>query len=205
MEKIKNIKYEDLLKDISGKNINEMADILSTKYDLFKEVENIDFFVGIDETVKQILDIPSNLPSIYLFLKKEKMFFNAIELLTNIHTLPKDISIEELNLNLEYAFRMMNLKFNMFYEMVEEGLKMKTQSILTDLVKVFDTKLPNIKELEEIKDGLDNMFKDESPEKLQMIENILSFNDPTMTTIKDAITQVNVNNIQDKLIKDLKK
>ena len=204
MEKIKSIKYGDLMDVVNGRDVKEIIDILSTEYDLFKKPNNIDVFVAVDDTVRKILGLDCSLPSMYLFLKKEVVFFNALELFTNIQNLPKDVTIEELSFELEYAFRVMSLNINSFYEMVEEGVKIKHQEVLNQLTTVFDTKIPTVEELESVKSSLDEMFKDESPEKLKIINDILAFNDPTMVGIKDAINQAGIENIQKQVIKENK-
>ena len=62
---------------------------------------------------------------------------------------------------------------------------------------MFEKGLPDKEDLDEMKNKLDNMFSNESPENLKMIESILAYNDPNIKQIKDFIfnPKVSMSNI----------
>ena len=80
-----------------------------------------------------------------------------------------------------------------FKEMVEDIIREKQNNILNELYDVFNTKLPSVEEIKEIKASIGDVFSNESPEQLKTIEKILAYNDPTMKTIKDVVMDVNIN------------
>lgn len=191
------INYNDLVKEIEGKSLKEITEMILNKK-LFKDVDNISMFSKVDSTINKIIGLSKDVPSIYLFLKRENIFFDALELFTTIELIPRDGSMNDYNINLELAMKNVNIKFNMYYELVEEGLKVLGQSTINELIEIFNTKLPSIEDIQAMKNELDNVFSDESPEKLEKIENILAFNDPTMVGIKDALIQSGIDKAREK-------
>lgn len=193
------VKYNNLIEKVRGKDIKEIMEVIKENH-IFKSVDNISMFSKVDTTINKIVELSKDIPSIYLFLKRETIFFDALELFTTIELIPRDGDMNNYNIDLEKAIRLLNTQFNTYYELVEEGLKMLEQSTMNELIEVFNTKLPSVEDIQAMKNELDNVFSDESPEKLQKIEDILAFNDPTMVGIKNALVQSGVDKAREQVI-----
>lgn len=193
------VEYNNLIEKVRGKDIKEIMEVIKENH-IFKSVDNISMFSKVDTTINKIVELSKDIPSIYLFLKRETIFFDALELFTTIELIPRDGDMNNYNIDLEKAIRLLNTQFNTYYELVEEGLKMLEQSTMNELIEVFNTKLPSVEDIQAMKNELDNVFSDESPEKLQKIEDILAFNDPTMVGIKNALVQSGVDKAREQVI-----
>lgn len=193
------VNYNDLIKKVEGKNLEEIMNIV-VEEKIFKEIDNVSMFSKVDTTVNKIIELSKDVPSIYLFLKKETIFFDALELFTTVELIPRDGNMNDYNMFLERAIRLLNMKLDMYYELVEEGLKTVEQSTINELVEIFNTKLPSVEDIQAMKNELDNVFSNESPEKLQKIEDILAFNDPTMVGIKNALVQSGVEKAREQVV-----
>lgn len=193
------VEYNNLIEKVRGKDIKEIMEVIKENH-IFKSVDNISMFSKVDTTINKIVELSKDIPSIYLFLKRETIFFDALELFTTIELIPRDGDMNNYNIDLEKAIRLLNTQFNTYYELVEEGLKMLEQSIMNELIEVFNTKLPSVEDIQAMKNELDNVFSDESPERLQKIEGILAFNDPTMVGIKNALVQSGVDKAREQVI-----
>lgn len=193
------VEYNKLIEKVRGKDIKEIMEVIKENH-IFKSVDNISMFSKVDTTINKIVELSKDIPSIYLFLKRETIFFDALELFTTIELIPRDGDINNYNIDLEKAIRFLNTQFNTYYELVEEGLKMLEQSTMNELIEIFNTKLPSVEDIQAMKNELDNVFSDESPEKLQKIEDILAFNDPTMVGIKNALVQSGVDKAREQVI-----
>lgn len=193
------ITYAQLKKDVDGLDCQEIYHLLFDKRGiLFKTVENIKLFTTVDSVVSEILKLSKEIPSIYLSVKKQIIFFNFLKIFTNIEMVPEDEPMNEYNIDLEIAFKNYDSKCNMFWELVEDGLKIKEQEAINKMVNLLSTNIPSIEDIQKVKDEMDNLFKDESPERLKTINDILSFNDPTMLTIKEALNQAGIENARNK-------
>lgn len=193
------VEYNKLIEKVRGKDIKEIMEVIKENH-IFKSVDNISMFSKVDTTINKIVELSKDIPSIYLFLKRETIFFDALELFTTIELIPRNGDMNNYNIDLEKAIRFLNTQFNTYYELVEEGLKMLEQSTMNELIEVFNTKLPSVEDIQAMKNELDNVFSDESPEKLQKIEDILAFNDPTMVGIKNALVQSGVDKAREQVI-----
>lgn len=193
------VEYNNLIEKVRGKDIKEIMEVIKENH-IFKAVDNISMFSKVDTTINKIVELSKDIPSIYLFLKRETIFFDALELFTTIELIPRDGDMNNYNIDLEKSMKLLNTQFNTYYELVEEGLKMLEQSTMNELIEVFNTKLPSVEDIQAMKNELDNVFSDESPEKLQKIEDILAFNDPTMVGIKNALVQSGVDKAREQVI-----
>lgn len=193
------VEYNNLIEKVRGKDIKEIMEVIKENH-IFKAVDNISMFSKVDTTINKIVELSKDIPSIYLFLKRETIFFDALELFTTIELIPRDGDMNNYNIDLEKSMRLLNTQFNTYYELVEEGLKMLEQSTMNELIEVFNTKLPSVEDIQAMKNELDNVFSDESSEKLQKIEDILAFNDPTMVGIKNALVQSGVDKAREQVI-----
>lgn len=197
------IRYNDLIKKIEGKGLNESFEIIK-KEKIFKVVNNVTLFSKIEETINKINSFSKSIPSVYIYLKEETIFFDELELFTNIEEVPKNGDMNNYSFKLRDIMELIDTRFKTYDKFIDDGLRVVEQSIINELVNVFNTKLPTIEEIQEMKNELDNVFSDESPEKLQKIEDILSFNDPTITSLKDALIQSGIDAARNKTSNEIK-
>lgn len=197
------IRYNDLIKKIEGKGLNESFEIIK-KEKIFKVVNNVTLFSKIEETINKINSFSKNIPSVYIYLKEETIFFDELELFTNIEEVPKNGDMNNYSFKLRDIMGLIDTRFKTYDKFIDDGLRVVEQSIINELVNVFNTKLPTIEEIQEMKNELDNVFSDESPEKLQKIEDILSFNDSTITSLKDALIQSGIDAARNKTSNEIK-
>ena len=71
--------------------------------------------------------------------------------------------------------------------MINQIIEESKNEVINEIYEIFSNKIPSVEDLEELKNSMKNIFSDESPEKLEKIENILAFNDPIMKEVKNAI------------------
>ena len=196
--------FKEFKEKCYGKTIDEIKEII-LQQDILKPENDIEVFSSIDNVINRINNISKDIMSVYLFLKEDILFLNSLKLFTKITIIPNEEAIEDYNFSLGLAFKEIDSRFNMYFNLVENGLKMEEQSILKELVEVFNINTPNLEDIKQMKDELNNVFSNESPDKLQMIENILAFNDPTMLGIKEALTQTGLENATQKIIEKQQK
>lgn len=197
MEEENILEFDILIKRVKNKSLSSIKKIIKENKLFWKRnITNSQIISEIGDILIYLEDIDKTLPFLYAYSKKEIMFLKTLELFTNVSNIPDIMSIDDYNVNLEEALKEECCEIKFFYELMEETINIKRSLVLEELVNVFSTRLPSINEIEEMKNSLDNMFNNESPEKLKLIESILSFNDPSLKQLKDIITNVNINEVE---------
>lgn len=197
MEEENILEFDILIKRAKNKSLSSIKKIIKENKLFWKRnITNSQIISEIGDILIYLEDIDKTLPFLYAYSKKEIMFLKTLELFTNVSNIPDIMSIDDYNVNLEEALKEECCEIKFFYELMEETINIKRSLVLEELVNVFSTRLPSINEIEEMKNSLDNMFNNESPEKLKLIESILSFNDPSLKQLKDIITNVNINEVE---------
>lgn len=195
MEKeINYLDFNNFIKEIEGKNIDEIKVIINNIDGFWKDPTNLQIFSEVDGLLDSINGLQKNIVSIYSYLKREKVFLKELELFTNLFDIPQFDGLDSYNIYLEKALKEENIKVQMFYEIVEEGLQIQKEQVLNELYETFKTNIPSIEELQGLETGLQDLFAKESPEKLKLIDSILAYNDPTIKQIKNIIDIESLNN-----------
>ena len=145
--------------------------------------------IDAENCAREILELDKDFSGLYLFKKKYRIMLYILQNITNIELIPEDENFEDYDSFFEKAILETNSKALFFKEMVEDIIREKQNNILNELYDVFNTKLPSVEEIKEIKASIGDVFSNESPEQLKTIEKILAYNDPTMKTIKDVVME----------------
>ena len=183
----KNTNYLDFLNEIKGKTINEVKNYIKDNNVIKNDLEVINVYDALQDlyTKLQIASTSDNVQRI--FVKKVFVYYSILEHFTNLDITSDQKVIENLNIYLEKALIEMSDKICLFNELSKEIIVEERFKIIEELTEVFKSGLPSVEEINSLQDSLENMFKDESPEKLEKIENILAFNDPVMKDIKNIL------------------
>lgn len=181
------INYLDFLNEIKGKTIDEIKDSIVKEEVIKSDLEVINVYDALQNlyTRLQIASIKNTVQKI--FVEKVFIYYSILEYFTNLEILPEQKVIENINSYLEIALIEMSDKIYLFNEISKEIIVEERFKIIEDLTEVFKSGLPSVEEINSLQDSLENIFKDESPEKLEKIENILAFNDPIMKNLKDIL------------------
>lgn len=183
----KNTNYLDFLNEIKGKTINEVKNYIKDNNVIKNDLEVINVYDALQDlyTKLQIASTSDNVQRI--FVKKVFVYYSILEHFTNLDITSDQKVIENLNIYLEKALIEMSDKICLFNELSKEIIVEERFKIIEELTEVFKSGLPSVEEINSLQDSLENMFKDESPEKLEKIENILAFNDPVMKDVKNIL------------------
>lgn len=183
----KNINYLDFLSEIKGKSINEIKNLIKENEVVKNNIEVINVYDALQNlyTRLQIAFTQDDIQKI--FVKKVFVYYSILEYFTNLEINSEQKVIENLNVYLEMALIEMSDKICLFNELSKEIIVEERFKIIEELTEVFKSGLPSVEEINSLQDSLENMFKDESPEKLEKIENILAFNDPVMKDVKNIL------------------
>lgn len=183
----KNTNYLDFLNEIKGKTINEVKNYIKDNNVIKNDLEVINVYDALQDlyTKLQIASTSDNVQRI--FVKKVFIYYSILEHFTNLDITSDQKVIENLNIYLEKALIEMSDKICLFNELSKEIIVEERFKIIEELTEVFKSGLPSVEEINSLQDSLENMFKDESPEKLEKIENILAFNDPVMKDVKNIL------------------
>lgn len=183
----KNTNYLDFLNEIKGKTINEVKNYIKDNNVIKNDLEVINVYDALQDlyTKLQIASTSDNVQR--TFVKKVFIYYSILEHFTNLDITSDQKVIENLNIYLEKALIEMSDKICLFNELSKEIIVEERFKIIEELTEVFKSGLPSVEEINSLQDSLENMFKDESPEKLEKIENILAFNDPVMKDVKNIL------------------
>lgn len=123
----------------------------------------------------------------YEIEKQAIKFFYGLLQCTSLEVKNEDIDKTNYDLDFENYILLYSPSSRKIYEIVDNILERRNFAIFDSLLKEFH-KMPDISEIEKMEKGLNDIFKDRKEGELKMINEILSFNDPTMKAIKNAIT-----------------
>ena len=182
-----NVSYLDFLNKIKGKTIDEIKKYIKEDEIIKNNLEVINVYDALQDLYVK-LQVPSTSDNVQkIFVKKVFVYYLILEYFTNLDIVSDQKVIENLNVYLEMALIEMSDKICLFDELSKEIIVEEKFKIIEELTEVFKSGLPSVEEINSLQDSLENMFKDESPEKLEKIENILAFNDPVMKDLKNIL------------------
>ncbi len=191
------MEFKEFKEKCFGKSIEEIKDFICDIEDFWKkDVDLIKLTIDAGTLAESIFALDKDFASLYLFKKQYSIMLYIFKELTNLEMVPEDERFEDYNAFVEKAMIELNSNAYFFNNMVNDVIKQKQQDIFDKLYVIFNEGLPTKEDVKEMKEELDNMFSNESPEKLQTIENILAYNDPNIKQMKDFIfdTKINVEN-----------
>ena len=172
-----------------GKTYDEIKEELIKEENFWKNDKDVvSICLDVDRLIRQILEIEKDYPALFLMKKKMLILRYIYENFTTLESIPEDDEFSNYDIIVERVIYQINSGAALVKEMTEEGIEETRMIILEELYKIFKDGLPTIEEMEGLKTSLGDIFSDESPEKLQMIEEILAFNDPMMKQIKEAVS-----------------
>lgn len=182
------IKLLDFLKEINGKNIEEIKKIINEKNIIKSEITVAGVYIALRTLGDEIQIGEKRENNIQKILFREVMlFYSIIENFTNIEILSDEKTIENLNIYLEMALIELSDKIYLFKKMFEEYIVENRYKVIQELTDTFNSGLPSAEDINSLQNSLNEMFKEESPEKLKVIQDILAYNDPLMKEVKDII------------------
>lgn len=180
------MKFKEFKEKYFGKSIEEIKDGLNKEENFFKkDIDVVQLCIDSGSCADIIMNLDMEFVPLYLFKKKYLIMLYILENLTNLEMIPEDERFDDYDAFVEKAILESNSNAYLFKNMVEEIIKEKQNNVLKELYNTFSNGLPTTQDIQNMKEQLDNMFRDESPEKLQTIENILAYNDPNLKQIKD--------------------
>lgn len=182
-ENKKSLKFIDILNDFrEGKEI----DVLS-----FIEDRDIQELMVILDKVFLQLNLAETQINDNVRFEIEKqgiVFFYGLLQCTSLIIEKDDINLNNYDMKLEDLIYQNSLSVRKLYKMVDNLVLKNELSVVSDLTKELQN-APSIENLQNLEQGLDNIFSKRSTEDLKKIESILEFNDPNMKMIKDIIMQ----------------
>ncbi len=134
----------------------------------------------------------------YEIQKQYIKFFYGLLQCTSLELKEEDFNVDNIDFEFEELILNSSATVRKVYLMIDNIIHERELSIINDLTNEFKN-LPTIEEINELKDGIDNIFRDKSEGELSMIESILAYNDPNMKMLKDIVTAPVVENKQEKV------
>lgn len=172
-----------------GKSIEYIKEELKKDENFFKtDIDMIKLCIDANDCANKILEMDKAFPALYLFKKKYAIMLYILEELTNLEMIPEDESFEDYDAFVEKAILELNSHCYFFKQMVEEIILENKSKVISDLYETFEQGLPSVEQMQELRTSIKDVFADETPENLKMIEDIMAYNDPTMKSIKDIVT-----------------
>lgn len=182
-ENKKSLKFIDILNDFrEGKEINVLSFIEDRDIqELMVILDKVFLQLNLAET--QIND------NVRFEIEKQGIvFFYGLLQCTSLIVEKDDINLNNYDMKLEDLIYQNSLSVRKLYKMVDNLILKNELSVVNDLTKELQN-APSIEDLQNLEQGLDNIFSKRSTEDLKKIESILEFNDPNMKMIKDIIMQ----------------
>lgn len=180
--------FKEFKEKYFGKSVEEIKEGLMREENFWKDdVDLIKLIIDAGTLAESIFALDKDFASLYLFKKQYSIMLYILKELTNLEMVPEDEHFEDYNAFVERAIVESNSNAYFFKNMVNDVIKQKQQDIFDKLYIIFDEGLPTKEDIKEMKQELDNMFSNESPEKLKTIESILAYNDPNIKQMKDFI------------------
>ena len=182
-ENKKSLKFIDILNDFrEGKEIDVLSFIEDRDIQELMVILDKDFLqINLAET--QIND------NVRFEIEKQGIvFFYGLLQCTSLIIEKDDINLNNYDMKLEDLIYQNSLSVRKLYKMVDNLVLKNELSVVSDLTKELQN-APSIEDLQNLEQGLDNIFSKRSTEDLKKIESILEFNDPNMKMIKDIIMQ----------------
>ena len=186
--------YKSLLTEIEGKTLSEVREIVNNKVKIVQKLNYIQQFLEVQDIIDrlEVFDDYNDVTG-YLLFKNELIFNSILNNFTNLEILPEDAGVTKHNIYLEMVLKENN-EINNYCKIIEESLNRKDMLLIQELNKSFNS-LPSIEEIEKLKGDLSHIFDETGETKLEQINKILEFNDPTMKMIKDTISSAALSEI----------
>lgn len=185
--------FKEFKEKCFGKSVEEIKEIIKKTNNFWNnEVDTVKLVVDAGILADTILHYDKDFKSLYVFKKKCQILLYILKNLTNIELVPEDEDFDDYNIFIEKAILESNSNAYFFKTVIEEVIKENEQNIINELYEVFKSKLPTIEDMKDLRASISDVFKDESPEQLKIIENILAYNDPIMKEIRDIVTDINI-------------
>ena len=186
MEEVKKeLSYLEFLKEIDGKSVDEVYNLVNNNNACITNITSTDEFLIAGEVIRRINLCDTTDSNQYSFLKRSIIYFGILEHYTKFNISYLDMGMENYNICLEMALKE-NFLISHFYQVIEDVLEEQKLRMIRELDKLFK-KMPSVQDLDIMQNKLKNMFDDESDERLKLINDILAYNDPTLQTIKDSL------------------
>lgn len=180
--------FNELKNKCYGKSVEEIKNIISEIDNFWKnDVDLLKLTLDAGEYVDEILNINVEFPALFVYRKECKILLYILKDITNIELIPDNESFDDFDPFFKKALIELNSKAYFLDNMINQIIEESKNKVINEIYEVFSNKAPSIEDLEKLKNSMKNIFSDESPEKLEKIENILAFNDPIMKEVKDAI------------------
>lgn len=180
--------FKEFKEKYFGKSVEEIKKGLMKEENFWKKNNDIiSICLDIDKLIEQIITIKKEHPSVFLLQKKMLILRYIFENFTTLESIPENDMAEDYDFIIEEVIFSLSSEARFVNQMVNNGLNELHNIVLENLYEIFNEKTPSTEDIEKMATQLENMFKDESPEKLELIKNILDFNDPTLKEVRDNI------------------
>lgn len=180
--------FNEFKKKYFKKDFDSIKNGIKNEENFFKEnIDMVKLCVDAGVCADSISNIEKDFPALFSFKKRYIIMLYILKNLTTIELIPEDESFEDYDILVEKAILELNSDAYFFKSIVEDSIAIKQNSVLDELYNTFSKKLPTTEDIQKMKEQLDNMFSNESPEKLNVIKDILEFNDPSLKQIKDIV------------------
>lgn len=192
--------FKDIKEKCFGKTVEQIKEEILQVSDFFKtDIDTVKLCIDAENCAREILEKDKDFTGLYLFTKRYKIMLYILQNITNVELIPEDEAFEDYDIFFETAILELNSKAQLFKTMVEDVIREKKDEIINELYEVFNQGLPTVDDIKEIQTTIGGIFAEESPEKLKTIEGILAYNDPMMKQVKDMVTDINTNEIIEKI------
>lgn len=170
--------------------------------DILKKRDAIDMKIILDTVLFQINILKTKgYDKVKYEVEKEsiKFFFGLLQC-TSLEVKKEDIDIVNYDMDFEDFILEQSVFAKKMYFMIDNIIRKDD----IEIISMLEDSLRNIPKLEEIKETqkeMDKMFQNKKDGELKFIEDILTYNDPSMKAIKDIISVP----IENKALKELDK
>lgn len=181
------INYLDYLKSIEGKSVEEI-----NVDEILKKDVNYDLELGVISTiinelkdVKRLFDTDMINDIVEMYMEKSIIFFNIIREYTTLKLNLDDDVVDNYNIILEEALKTNPLVCRCYKGIEEINAKQRLKIVesLSELLK----DIPDVEDVEEMTKNFNELFSENNKESLKLLENITSFNDPSMKALKEVV------------------
>lgn len=180
--------FNELKSKCYGKSIEEIKGIINKIDDFWKsDVNLLKLTLDASEYANEILNMDAEFPALFVYRKECKILLYILKDITNVELIPDNESFDDFDSFFKIALIELNSKAYFLDNMINQIIEESKNEVINEIYEIFSNKIPSVEDLEELKNSMKNIFSDESPEKLEKIENILAFNDPIMKEVKNAI------------------
>lgn len=186
--------FKELKEKCFGKSVEEIKETINGINNFWKmDINLLMLTLDANDCANKILQMEKNFPALFIYRRECQILLCILKELTNIELIPDNESFDDYDSFLKIALLELNSKAYFLNMIINQTIKESRDSVINELYEIFNSKMPSVEDIEKLKDSMKNIFSDESPEKLEKIENILAFNDPMTKTIKDIVMDTNIN------------